>query len=102
MYNLDKYSVPWFEFELTRDAEIIQLSFTPIAAYENDKSWKYTYLETVPYTAMRTDTLGVTSAVDACRHIYTKDFKKGDKVQLYNQGGDVRPVFGYITLVNLK
>ena len=102
LYDFTDYFVPWYEFEVTRDCEVIILSQFELPYYHSDKSWKYSYLDTSPYTALRTDTLGKTSGVDSFRNIYVKEFKAGDKVSLYNENNGKKPVTGYLTLVNPK
>ena len=101
-YDFSEYFVPWYEFEVTRDCEVIILSQNKLPYYENEKTWKYSYLETSPYEALRTDTLGKTSGVDSFRNIYVKEFKAGDKVSLYNENNGQKPVTGYLTMINPK
>ena len=101
-YNFTDYFVPWYEFEVTRDCEVIILSQYKLPYYESEKEWRYSYLETSPYTALRTDPLGKTSGVDSFRNIYVKEFKAGEKVSLYNENNGQKPVTGYLTMVNPK
>ena len=101
-FNLTDYTVPWYDFEVTRDCEVTIIGYSKIPHYENDKSWRYSYLATSPYTVLRTDPNGTTTGVASFRHIYVKEFKAGETVSLYNENTGLRPVTGYLTLVNPK